>query len=426
MNKWFLILIVLTPTLSRGQNGWYSLPEKFPAYDQVDAFFMNADTGFVACVNSGLFKTIDGGHNWTKIQSSGNYPRIRYFANNKVMFQIPGRAGATLRSIDSGSTWETLDLPALGDIDFPTPSVGYAIGSNLRESSEDTVLYCYMTSDSGKTWLQTRVLGSETLIAGKRIKFRDELHGMLFYSRWTTPYPDFAAQGHILLYTSDGGKNWAHLDFTTDVPTKISFVNDRWICGHRGLYSSDEGAHWNQPQIFSPTTKILHAQYFSTSESDTIYVTYDANFAKVFRSTDAGKSYFELKVPVFDLGNIYDPQGICDKISTPLSNVGYIIGRSDDTLIYKTTDAGGPSLSVRLELAPHPYVCPNPSNDYVNFETESQPAAKRLDVYTSIGHKVLSLEIPAMTTYYNLDVSKLASGIYTAKMTDKVFRFIKE
>ncbi|HET9137652.1 MAG TPA: T9SS type A sorting domain-containing protein [Candidatus Kapabacteria bacterium] len=426
MKTLILSLILLIPLQSSGQTGWYSLPGKFPVYDQVDVFFMNADTGFVGCVNSGLYKTIDGGHNWVKIQNSGYYPRIRYFKNNKVMFQIPGKGGVTLRSIDSGSTWETLDLPPLGDIDFPTPAIGYAISSNLRESSADTVLYFYATSDSGKTWTQTYLRGSETLLAGKRIKFRDELHGMIIYSNWTTPYPEFAAQGHNLLYTSDGGKNWSFVNLSLDLPTKISFINGRWICGYGGSYSSDEGIHWNHPQVFGQPSKSLSALYFSTSETDTIYAANDGTFADIFRSVDGGESYYRQNVPVFDHGNTFDNKGICDKIATPLSNIGYLVGHSNDTLIYKTIDAGGPPLSVRVQSEQSLYVYPNPTTDYIIIETQDFPTPVLLEVYDALGRKALSLEIPASTTSYRLDISQLASGMYTVKIADKITRFIKE
>jgi photosystem II stability/assembly factor-like uncharacterized protein len=424
----FVLVFLLFSTSLFAQTGWYTLPEKFPAYDQIDVFFMNADTGFVACVNSGLYKTIDGGHNWVRIPSSGNYPRIRYFKNNKLMFQIPGRGGQTLRSIDSGETWETLNLPALGCIDFPTPAIGYALTSNLQESSADTVLYFFSTSDSGKTWAASELVHSNTLLAGQQLKFRDSLHGMLVYQRWVDPYPVFSATGTVTLYTSDGGQNWSELLNAPHEATKILYVGNKWILGNDGEYSMDEGLHWENPTIISPSSKFLGALYYANSGGDTIYTTRDGSFPTVYRSTDGGLSYVELIRPKKMVqGNIFSSAHICEKIASQLPNVGYIVAHSTDTLVFKTTDGGGAPLSVQaLASSEELRLSPNPSSNNITLITKSNPIPNTVEIYDALGRTVLYFKIPAFTTSHRIDISHLVSGAYLAKAGSRIMRFVKE
>ncbi|MNZ61938.1 Ycf48-like protein [compost metagenome] len=98
--------------------------------------FINDRVGFIGCDSSKIYKTIDGGINWSDISIKpflhpyghliGNGPvnKILAISENRLFASVNGDV---LKSIDGGITWSLIDYGLESDIDFYDDKIGYAI-----------------------------------------------------------------------------------------------------------------------------------------------------------------------------------------------------------------------------------------------------------------------------------------------------------
>ena len=112
-----------------------------------DIKFINENTGFIACSNSTIYKTTDGGINWYETMVNNN---------NSIVFH---------------------------GIDFPSEYVGYAVGDGSHETIVKTI-------DGGETW---DIISSGTSSGLDHVQFFDNETGLVFGN-----------QG-VILKTTNGG-----------------------------------------------------------------------------------------------------------------------------------------------------------------------------------------------------------------------------
>ncbi len=102
-------------------------------------------------------------------------------------FYAVGENGTLLKSADIGNTWSQMKSPTyqeLGQICFPTPTIGYM--------TENNSAYIYKTTNGGNSWQYIKYLGSQQI---SKMRFIDK------------------DTGYVLMYdqiykTKDGGTNW--------------------------------------------------------------------------------------------------------------------------------------------------------------------------------------------------------------------------
>lgn len=119
--------------------------------------FLNTDIGFLGTLNGKIFRTIDGGSTWNNITNITPNPPAICGLSAVGSSTIYG-CGAyftpayIIKSTDSGATWVNIDMSAyanaLVEIKFLTEDIGYACGSS---STGATVL---KTTDGGTTWTE--------------------------------------------------------------------------------------------------------------------------------------------------------------------------------------------------------------------------------------------------------------------------------
>ena len=133
----------------------WTISKDNPGYWLTSVHFPSAMTGYAVGDHGILYKTLDGGSNWTQkaipgVAGSRNFSAV-YFTNDNTGFIAGGNMTndsiqTILKTTDGGETWtvirDNLD-PMLNDIYFLNPGEGYAVGYG------GTVLH---STDTGTTW----------------------------------------------------------------------------------------------------------------------------------------------------------------------------------------------------------------------------------------------------------------------------------
>jgi photosystem II stability/assembly factor-like uncharacterized protein len=188
-------------------------------------------TYYVAAAGGGVWKTTDGGVNWSSLtdldpqwkyqQASSvaldpNNPTTIYAATGDSFyfgsFQPNFIGNGILKSTDGGATWAILDTSAFGTlaishiaVDPDAPNIVTASTGNLRGSPTG---YLYRSTDAGATWSQALdQAGCWTDIA---IGAKNPTSGQRYY--YASGFKAPGASGAGLLYrSSDQGASWLRL-----------------------------------------------------------------------------------------------------------------------------------------------------------------------------------------------------------------------
>ncbi len=130
----------------------------------LDVWFKNAKEGFAVGAYGFFFSTSDGGASWDNAAPRMSNPdRFHLNAINQVTggaIFIAGEAGVLYRSVDGGSTWETLESPYEGSL-FGVSGTG-----NVNEVTVYGLRgHLFKSSDNGDSWRQINS-GTESSLMG--------------------------------------------------------------------------------------------------------------------------------------------------------------------------------------------------------------------------------------------------------------------
>ncbi|MEO8067659.1 MAG: YCF48-related protein [Flavobacteriales bacterium] len=166
--------------------------------DLQSVWFLTASEGFVAG-DSGIFHTDNGGNTWAPVSTPVILPwRHIRFISTLIGFCGGGNFGdgAILRTQDGGDTWAVVysgDPQPISAIDFPTPSVGYAVVMGYSWS-------VLKTTDGGDTWNTVGIQPIVNQSTFEAVHFIDENTG--FLGGWYIA---------AFIRTDDGAVSWYDL-----------------------------------------------------------------------------------------------------------------------------------------------------------------------------------------------------------------------
>lgn len=147
------------------------------------------DIMYVSLVGGKVYKTINGGTNFTTQNVAGSSITLQdIFFSDASNGCAVGSGGSIYRTSNGGTNWSsvyTTPIPAgLYSIYFPTAMVGYTVGSGGSIAK---------STDGGATW-STQISGTNKLLSS--VHFFDALNGMAVGDSGT------------VLRTLNGGSNW--------------------------------------------------------------------------------------------------------------------------------------------------------------------------------------------------------------------------
>ena len=146
---------------SDGGNNWTSIFKTPTTPDNYYPYFLNIDTGFLA-TSSGLFaSTTDGGQNWKSLGyfnsiagSTNSYNQLQFLNINEGFYGCPS---GVMKTTDGGQTWNNILSEPSGSVNvikFFDSQSGYFKGSTI----------IYQTIDGGQTWTISCKIGSDSFI----------------------------------------------------------------------------------------------------------------------------------------------------------------------------------------------------------------------------------------------------------------------
>lgn len=283
---------------------------------------------YFGAVAGGVWKTVDGGQNWTPLFQNEPVSSIGAMAvassDHNVIYVGTGEAAirgditfgdGVYKSVDAGKHWKNVGLtdsqyvgalvvhPTIPDVVF-VAAFGHAFGANSQRG-------IFKTSDGGRTW--RNVLFKDNNTGGIDVVFDPHNPNILFAALWEArrrPW-DFSSggSGSGLYRSIDCGETWQHLEgnglpdgILGRIGVSVSGADPNRVYAlieaqAGGLYRSEDGGdHWtriNEDGRFRQRAWYFSKVYADPKSIDTVYVLNTG----LYRSADGGRTFSLLPAP---------------------------------------------------------------------------------------------------------------------------------
>ena len=285
------------------------------------------NTYYFGGVGGGVWKTTDGGLNWTPMSDKEKFSSVGAIAvaesDPNVVYVGTGEAcirnnilqgNGMYKSTDAGKTWHAIGLedtrhigrlavhPKNPDI-ILVAALGHAYGRNTERG-------VFRSTDGGKNW--QKVLYKDDQTGAIDVVFDPSNPNILFAALWQayrTPYSMVSGgPGSGLYRSADGGTTWQQIKgngFPTGVLGRIGVAvsaepnrvyalieNEKG-----GLYRSDDGGeHWrliNEDRRFRQRAWYYTHVFADPKNPDVVYILNTGSY----RSIDGGRTFTQLSTP---------------------------------------------------------------------------------------------------------------------------------
>jgi len=352
--------------------------------------FFNALDGFgitEAWTDGDLIRTTDGGNTWSfdTIVENGSFYRMH--VQGSICFLL-NDSSQIMKTTNSGSDWELLDVPNLSsyyyDMKFVNDNIGYL-------SSNDGLLL--KTIDGGHTWADKSI---DTDYSLRSMFLLNESYGWIL---------DDVAR--VILRTSNGGNSW-DFAFLDDIyhfqPSSIFFIdeNEGFVTSSEGVVfkTTDSGENWEEFYVFR-----------SGSDSEIYFVDELEGWYKaggsIFHTFDGGLSWINRQYFESSVKSMFFLNDVQSGIGWLGGNNGLVATTSFMVDINETVD-NPPSITV----------FPNPAHETIEVILEDKSESiVSMQVFNIHGKQVMNFENISAANALKFNVSGLISGTYIIHIT---------
>ena len=227
-----------------------------------DGSFIDANTGWVAGLHGTVLHTGNGGAVWEKQQTGTDKHLFSISFVDKNNGWAVGNWNTIIHTADGGKTW-TLQTPEEDRIYKNVCFVDTANGWVVGEKG-----YILRTTDGGRTWLRQMPKKWEAMADDDFENPKPALYCVWFND---TKNGWISGIEGTLLKTQDGGETWDILPTGTSLSLYTVFVKygRGWIVGDKGAYlmSEDGGSTWKNYDEAIKTRTALRDVFFSSADS---------------------------------------------------------------------------------------------------------------------------------------------------------------
>ncbi|WP_019986906.1 WD40/YVTN/BNR-like repeat-containing protein [Rudanella lutea] len=295
-------------------------------------------TYYFGATGGGVWKTVDGGANWTHISDSTfksssvgaitvapSDPNVLYVGMGEA--EIRGNIAngdGVYKSTDAGKTWKHMGLKmadAIGNIEVhpQNPDIAYvaALGNPFAPNKERGI---FRTTDGGKTW--QHILSKNDSTGAACIKMDPSNPRVLYASLWQAYRNSYqmssGGPGCGLYKSTDGGDTWVSLNNRPGMPKgmlgkigiTVSPANPNRLyamieSAKGGLYRSDDAG--NSWQLINEDKNLWQRPWYymmlaadPKNENSLIVLNVSA-----LKSTDGGKTFTNIPVHHSDTHDIW-------------------------------------------------------------------------------------------------------------------------
>jgi photosystem II stability/assembly factor-like uncharacterized protein len=279
--------------------------------------------GYFGAAGGGLWKTVDGGFNWTPVTDgqittssigavavSDSNPDVVYIGTGESCIRgniMPG--DGVYKSIDAGKTWTHVgftDSDAISKIRVhPTNPDVVFVADFGRYGTQSDERGIFKSTDGGKNW--KKVLFRDNKTGGVDVQIDPKNPNVMFAALWEAYRFEYqmssGGPGSGLFKSTDGGETWREITRNPGLPSglvgkisvSISGADSNRVYAiveneNGGLFSSDDaGATWklaNDARSIRQRAFYYTHVYADPNNKDVVY----ALNTSAFRSTDGGKT----------------------------------------------------------------------------------------------------------------------------------------
>lgn len=275
-----------------------------------DIQFRDSLNGFACADNGQIFRTTDGGGNWTSLNNPASSSSIAFNALHFVSLStgiVTGTDGFTLTTTDSGQTWSVNSMPGW--------FTGYAIAENALNN-------IFVAGTNGEI-LSSNNLGLSWTSATSAVA-ENSLNGI------THTTAGYYACGDFGLLMGGNGSAWSMLNS----PTSNSLYGIAFNTPGNGIAVGEAGTIVRTINAGAAWTTVASGVstnlWSATTNSSHIYACGDGE--TLLRSINGGQTWTSLTTPLSGTGFIYVD------VQFPSLDTGYVITDQNDIL--STTDGG--------------------------------------------------------------------------------------
>ena len=266
--------------------------------------FLNALTGFYIAGANTIFRTNNGGLNFTSYITPSSISDIKFVSPTTGYFC---GSNGIYKSVNSGTNWYLISTASCFNINFFSPTNGYA-GGFFGDLFKTT---------NGDNWTQlTRHYAGQEY---------EELRDVGFANANT----GFVVGEGVLLRTTNGGDNWDKIESSTDYHHIKFFNENTGIISGEGFMKRTTNGGMNWINNFTGHTYFTPFEFVNQTTGFVRCSTWtDGNTYMFLKTTDAGATWMDIDVPNSAIGKT---------LSFINPSTGFSLGSNG---IYKTLNGG--------------------------------------------------------------------------------------